>query len=111
MSRGWSYVHVHVCNQFSTSVYLPTLSSCMQSAVSFIMCTYFAFQAQYTFIHDALEEYITCGDTSVAVSTMHSSISHLYKSDSGQTGFERQFSVSIHIYVLLCNSSLLSFIS
>eukprot|EP00731_Ephydatia_muelleri_P016193 Em0009g617a len=43
-------------------------------------------EMQYIFVHDALEEYITCGDTSVLVANMKITISRL-----GKGGFVDQF--------------------
>ncbi|KAL5486487.1 hypothetical protein EMCRGX_G018974 [Ephydatia muelleri] len=52
-------------------------------------------QAQYVFIHDALDEYITCGDTSISVTNLRVSINSLSKTKSGKTinGFQEQFSL------------------
>eukprot|EP00731_Ephydatia_muelleri_P019019 Em0011g1059a len=51
--------------------------------------------AQYVFIHDALDEYITCGDTSISVTNLRVSINSLSKTKSGKTfnGFQKQFSL------------------
>eukprot|EP00731_Ephydatia_muelleri_P019021 Em0011g1061a len=50
--------------------------------------------AQYVFIHDALDEYITCGDTSISVTNLRVSINFLSKTISGKTfnGYREQFS-------------------
>lgn len=50
-------------------------------------------EAQYSFIHDALEEYITCGDTSIAVTNIRVGMVNLSKKeeDSTETGYYRQF--------------------
>jgi hypothetical protein len=48
-------------------------------------------QSQYVFIHDALNERITCGDTEVAVGNLRIILNKLYKEDS--TGFKKQFKV------------------
>ena len=52
-----------------------------------------AFQAQYAFIHDALDEYITCGDTSIAVTNMRITLGKLSKQEDTESGFEQQFEV------------------
>eukprot|EP00731_Ephydatia_muelleri_P019017 Em0011g1057a len=51
--------------------------------------------AQYVFIHDALDEYITCGDTSIGVTNLRVSINYLSKTISGKTfnGYREQFSL------------------
>ena len=48
------------------------------------------------FIHDALEELITCGDTSIGAPSMRDAINSLNRVDpeSATTGFEDQFKVS-----------------
>ena len=52
-------------------------------------------QAQYTFVHDALEELITCGDTSFSVQNMTSRMTELSSVIPGKeiTGFKEQFEV------------------
>ena len=54
-------------------------------------------QIQYIFVHDALEEYITCGDTSVLVANMKITINRL-----GKGGFSEQFKV---IFKFSCDES------
>ena len=44
-------------------------------------------------IHDALNDYITCGDTSVVAYQLRMAIHDLDKEEDGQSGFERQFEV------------------
>ena len=48
-------------------------------------------QSQYVFIHDALNEYITSGDTETAVANLRIALGKLYQNDSA--GFKRQFKV------------------
>ena len=45
------------------------------------------------FIHDALKEYISCGDTSVMAYQLRQVINDMSKEEDGQSGFERQFEV------------------
>lgn len=52
-------------------------------------------QAQYSFIHDALEEFITCGDTSIAVTNLRVTMVNLSKRDGASTGYNTQFEVRI----------------
>ena len=47
-------------------------------------------------IHDALNDYITCGDTSVVAYQLRMAICDLDKEEDGQSGFERQFEVRMH---------------
>ena len=49
------------------------------------------------FIHDALCDYITCGDTSVPTHELRAVIATLERvdKDTGRTGFQEQFDVSI----------------
>ena len=49
-------------------------------------------------IHDALNDYITCGDTSVVAYQLRMAIHDLDKEEGGQSGFERQFEVRMHLY-------------
>ena len=53
-------------------------------------------QEQYVLIHDALNDYITCGDTSVVAYQLRMAIHDLDKEEDGQSGFERQFEVRTH---------------
>lgn len=50
-------------------------------------------EAQYSFIHDALDEFITCGDTSIAVTNIRVAIVNLSKQPEGssETGYHTQF--------------------
>ena len=53
-------------------------------------------QVQYAFIHDALSDYITCGDTSVIAHKLRFVIGDMEKKDeSGQSGFDKQFEVEL----------------
>ena len=47
------------------------------------------------FIHDALCDYITCGDTSVPAHELRAAIATFEKVDqsTGRTGFQEQFAV------------------
>lgn len=48
-------------------------------------------------IHDALCDYIMCGDTSVLASEFHTAVSAMQKMDAkGQTEFMRQFEVCVY---------------
>ena len=53
-------------------------------------------QAQYVFIHDALEELITCGDTAILSHNLRMDIGNLGRIVPGKiiTGFQNQFEVS-----------------
>ena len=50
-------------------------------------------QEQYVVIHDALKDYITCGDTSVEAYQLRMAIRDMDKKEDGQSGFELQFEV------------------
>ena len=56
-------------------------------------------QDQYVFIHDAVLESLTCGDTQIPASGLLGAIKKLKEKDSetGRTGFETQFHVCIII--------------
>ena len=50
------------------------------------------------FIHDALSDYITCGDTSVLAYELHTASHTMQKvDDKGRSGFMKQFEV--HKYI------------
>ena len=53
-------------------------------------------QDQYVFIHDAVLESLTCGDTQIPASGLSGAIKKLKQKDreTGKTGFETQFHVS-----------------
>ena len=54
-------------------------------------------QDQYVFIHDAVLESLTCGDTQILASGLSGAIKKLKEKDreTGRTGFETQFHVCI----------------
>ena len=58
------------------------------------MCT---LQAQYIFIHDALDELITCGETDISAAGLRVKVNRLRKTIPGKgiTGFAEQFQVDI----------------
>ena len=55
------------------------------------------------FIHDALCDYITCGDTSVPAHGLKAVIATLERGDqsTGRTGFQEQFAVSIYALTVM----------
>ena len=57
---------------------------------------YLPIQEQYAFIHDAILESVTCGDTQIGASNLRMAIQKLHKRNpqTGKTGFESQFHVS-----------------
>ena len=55
-------------------------------------------QDQYAFIHDALSDHITCGDTSMMAHELRRDIVDMNKKDgTGKSGFENQFEVRMLI--------------
>ena len=54
-------------------------------------------QDQYVFIHDAVLESLTCGDTQIPASGLAGAIEKLKQKDkeTGRTGFETQFHVRV----------------
>ena len=52
-------------------------------------------QDQYAFIHDALSDYISCGDTSVMAHELRIVIDEMKKEDKGTSGFENQMAYTI----------------
>ena len=85
-----------------------TLTQCSSSCVTFL----FGAQEQYVFIHDALEEFITCGDTSVGVANLRIVITKLNKAlsdtDDDSTHFDKQFRVSKSFRIIHIASSEIS---
>ena len=58
------------------------------------------------FIHDALNDYLTCGDTSVPAHELRRTISALAGRDGeGRSGFERQFEAGYAKTILFCSPS------
>ncbi len=50
-------------------------------------------QTQYVFIHKALDELVTCGDTEIAAVNMRITIGKLSRTVEGISGFQKQFEV------------------
>ena len=58
------------------------------------MCNYM-YQDQYIFIHDAILEAVTCGDTQIMSGDLRATLNKMQKKDqSGKTAMELQFAVS-----------------
>lgn len=62
-----------------------------------MLCPYFSSpsQAQYTFIYDALDEHITCGETDIAAGSLRAHVNKMHKIVPGKhmSGFREQFQV------------------
>ena len=60
-------------------------------------------QPQYIFIHDALDELITCGETDIPAAGLRVKVNRLKKTIPGKgiTGFAEQFQVEITNLALL----------
>ena len=73
----------------SRILYLPT---------HYVHCIYCYIwpQEQYVFIHDAILEAVTCGDTQISASDLRRNIQKLSRRDqeTRSTGFESQFKAS-----------------
>ena len=56
------------------------------------------YQAQYIFVHDALDEIINCGETAFNAQNMGLKMKRLLKisPQTNKTGFHEQFEVCIH---------------
>jgi len=59
-------------------------------------CMFISSQSQYAFIHDALEEFIVCGETEIAAANMRISIGKLRRvvSSRNVTEFHHEFEVT-----------------
>ena len=56
-------------------------------------------QNQYIFVHDAILESVTCGDTQIETFSLRVAMRKLKeRSLQGETGFQQQFSVSYHAH-------------
>ena len=69
------------------------------------MCINYPFinQAQYAFIHDALDEFITCGETAISVTNIRITLAKLSKQEDTKTGFEEQYEVTrFSVFIYLC---------
>ena len=72
----------------------------MMGCLSDFSPTLWPTQDQYVFIHDAVLESLTCGDTQIPASGLSGAIEKLKEKDreTGKTGFETQFHVcQIHL--------------
>ena len=68
--------------------------ACICVCVNMILCL--LLQAQYIFIHNALDELLTCGDTEVAAANMRIIIGELSQpaeAGSRVSGFQKQYEV------------------
>ena len=85
---------------------LPSHSSPFPSSLSFPLLPFLPFfpsspspllsssQAQYVFLHDAILEGITSGDTEVSVDQLSKRMAELEKTDAnGETGYQKEFNV------------------
>ena len=70
---------------------------CMMGSLSDLSVTLWPTQDQYVFIHDAVLESLTCGDTQIPASRLSGAIKKLKEKnrETGRTGFETQFHVCI----------------
>ena len=59
------------------------------------------FQAQYIYTHDALSEYIICGDTSITTKGLRDRMNELSKVSGGESGYQKQLKVRLTSIVLL----------
>ena len=60
----------------------------------------FAIQEQFTFIHDAILESVTCGDTQIAATNLRMNNAKMKKRDAQKQshGFQYQFKVMPLVY-------------
>ena len=58
----------------------------------------FGIKEQFTFIHDAILESVTCGDTQIAATNLRAAIAKMRKKDplNQKDAFQHQFTVSRH---------------
>jgi len=85
-------------------IYWHVCCACAFVCVNYCHVTTLQLQAQYVFIHDALEELITCGDTSFSAQNMRVKVNRMSKvnPETEITGYQKQFQVEmIHCYKLI----------
>ena len=91
-----------MCLEVLVSYCTPMSNNCNITPLIFLPT-----QDQYVFIHDAVLESLTCGDTQIPASGLSGAIKKLKEknSETGRTGFETQFYVR-HIHLSdLCTQS------
>ena len=71
------------------------------SSIMYIHTTYCGLQEQYIFIHDAVLEAVTCGDTQITARDLREAIQQLDQRDplTHTTGFENQFKASVTLQI------------
>ena len=79
-------------------IYLSTHLSYFSFSSPFLLSSFslppFSLQDQYVFIHDALDELITCGETDIQINNLKKKIELLNKFETpNTTGFQAQFQV------------------
>ena len=79
-----------------STLHIPLPSSPYIAAYCVHVCG-FTYQDQYVFIHDAILEAVTCGDTQIESGNLRTQLNKLQRKDQlGKTGLELQFAVSIN---------------
>ena len=67
------------------------------------VCVHTLQQDQYVFVHDAILEAVTCGDTQIDASNLRTVMRKLKdRNQSGKTGFEHQFTVCLSHQLYTC---------
>ena len=88
---------LHYFVQFQHIIYTPLTDSFLLGLFTCIhtSATLLILQDQYVFIHDALCDYITCGDTSVPAHELKAAIATFMRvnKNTKMTGFQEQFDV------------------
>ena len=65
--------------------------------VAMFMVLWCPIQDQYVFIHDAILEVVTCGDTQIECNNLRDKLNTMQKNQSDKTELELQFNVSLLI--------------
>lgn len=65
-------------------------------------------QIQYNFVHDVLNEFILCGDTEILAPDLKTVINWLNEISDGESGFCKQFTVSMPQLDCMCTSHMKS---
>ena len=92
--------HTHARTHAHTRTHTHTQYYCVFNKIKFTHYICELPQEQYAFIHDALCDYLMCGDTSVAAHELRMEIQSLHQADAKtrKSGFQQQFEVQWNLY-------------
>ena len=100
-SNRW-FFHATFLQRFLSQWSILSIQLILYRHLIYTSQSVYTIQAQYVFIHDALDELITCGETDIPAAGLRVKVNHLKKTipGSGITGFARQFKVQFVLVFL-----------